>query len=71
MGTIIYNACRIARPSAHDYLRGVRATFNLSGVTTSDYCFADSAEQADLVAIANDWDAVRDDLDVAMEAVRR
>lgn len=63
--TVVFNTSTIDRPSVADLLRGARATFNLSGNTRGDYCFADTAMEADAAALMNDWLVVSSDYNSA------
>lgn len=69
MSTIVFNTCHIAQPSQVSVWRGVRSAFNLSGSTRCDYHFVASADEADHDAILNDWYAVHEDLDTALDRV--
>ena len=62
LGTVIFNTCAVARPTARDYWRGARSAFNLSGSTRGDFHFASHPSDADDAAVTNDWAAVNDDL---------
>jgi len=69
--TILFNTRRIRRSSARDYLRGASSVFNLSGDTSREYHFAHTEEEADRVAIENDWNEVGDDLRRALAEAAR
>lgn len=62
-GTVVFNTFVIEPASGRDFLRGMRSAFNLSGSTRGDYAFSGTPEEADLAALACDWNAVAADLD--------
>lgn len=67
--TIILNTVSAVHLGWWSFLRGAASAFDLRGRTNRSYSLFETADEADLTAIQNDWETVSDDLGAAIHAV--
>lgn len=69
--TILFNTRAISDSAGRDYLRGAASVLNISGKTGREYRFAESENEADAQALANDWVAIGQDLEATVTRYKR